>query len=964
MPRQTEPSANNALGAILQGMFATGEVRSENTQIVIDHPGLRPDLVVLTPGRSPVVVEAEYLPAATVEEEALSRLGRRVSPVGRLIEAAVALRYPDEVGDCDDLDAALRAARLSYAVFTEEGERFPEAGWLDGRVENLADMIRLVSLPQRAVDAAADALEQGIERAAGVLDELAVIRPGINQAIAAILGMDEVPQTWRMAGAIIANALVFHERIAGIHPGIKPLDQVCGPESPNPIAETVAAWNQILAVNYWPIFAVGQDLLRQLPARDAARLLSLLHYTVGEVERTGIDNAHDLSGRVFQRLIADRKYLATFYTLPASASLLARLAVAKLTGVDWADAGSIGRLRIADLACGTGALLSSVYEQMAARYERTGGDPARLHAPMMEEILYGCDVMPSAVHITGSTLSGAQPNVGFSRSRLYTLPYGRQSDGSVKLGSLEFLQSSAASALFNTSDPAQRTGSVGEETAAHIIVDVPDEGFDLVIMNPPFTSNTKHRDAEGKVLNAAFAAFGASVDAQDDMSTRLTRLARDSHYHGHAGLGSAFASIAHRKLRPGGVLALVLPFTAINGSSWAKFRELIATQYADVTVVSIAAAGTDMAFSSETGIAECLVVGRKTAAQETPARRAQFITLNQRPSGLAAADEFYQKIVANPAAWRLEDGPYGGTPLFCGASEIGESLDAPLDDHETGWRAARIADASIAQVAHSLAGGHLRLPAQHQSLELPVTALNQIGERGVDHQLLVSAAHNGPFLKGAASPTATYPALYNHNAQNEKYIVCNPDSSFRVKPGMEQRAGELWPTASRAHLNLDFRFTSQPLCAAFTDFRTIGGTAWPNVIFPDNRFDYPFTLWANTTLGLLLFWWYASRQQQGRGRTTIAAIETLPVLDFRALSEEQLATAEGIFDEFRELELLPAYLADADPHRALLDRRVLGELLGFDEEVYRRVRRLARKWCAEPSVHGGKPRPRRAVYVE
>ena len=964
MPRQTEPSANNALGAILQGMFATGEVRSENTQIVIDHPGLRPDLVVLTPGRSPVVVEAEYLPAATVEEEALSRLGRRVSPVGRLIEAAVALRYPDEVGDCDDLDAALRAARLSYAVFTEEGERFPEAGWLDGRVENLADMIRLVSLPQRAVDAAADALEQGIERAAGVLDELAVSRPGINRAIAAILGMDEVPQTWRMAGAIIANALVFHERIAGIHPGIKPLDQVCGPESPNPIAETVAAWNQILAVNYWPIFAVGKDLLRQLPARDAARLLSLLHYTVGEVEKTGIDNAHDLSGRVFQRLIADRKYLATFYTLPASASLLARLAVAKLAGVDWADAGSIGRLRIADLACGTGALLSSVYEQMAARYERTGGDPAALHAPMMEEILYGCDVMPSAVHITGSTLSGAQPNVGFSRSRLYTLPYGRQSDGSVKLGSLEFLQSSATGALFNTSDPAQRTGSVGEETAAHIIVDVPDEGFDLVIMNPPFTSNTKHRDADGNVLNAAFAAFGASVDSQDDMSTRLTRLARDSHYHGHAGLGSAFASIAHRKLRPGGVLALVLPFTAINGSSWAKFRELIATQYADVTVVSIAAAGTDMAFSSETGIAECLVVGRKTDAKETPARRAQFITLNQRPSGLAAADEFYQKIVANPDARRLEDGPYGGTPLYCGASEIGESLDAPLDDHETGWRAARIADATIAQVAHSLAGGHLQLPAQHQSLGLPVTALNQIGERGVDHQLLVSAAHNGPFLKGAASPTATYPALYNHNAQNEKYIVCNPDSSFRVKPGMEQRAGELWPTASRAHLNLDFRFTSQPLCAAFTEFRTIGGTAWPNVIFPDNRFDYPFTLWANTTLGLLLFWWYASRQQQGRGRTTIAAIETLPVLDFRALSEEQLSTAEGIFDEFRELELLPAYLADADPHRALLDRRVLGELLGFDEEVYRGVRRLARKWCAEPSVHGGKPRPRRAVYVE
>ena len=92
--------------------------------------------------------------------------------------------------------------------------------------------------------------------------------------------------------------------------------------------------------------------------------------------------------------------------------------------------------------------------------------------------------------------------------------------------------------------------------------------------------------------------------------------------------------------------------------------------------------------------------------------------------------------------------------------------------------------------------------------------------------------------------------------------------------------------------------------------------------------------------------------------------ETLPVLDFRALTDEQLATAERIFDDFRELDLMPAYLADADPNRALLDRRVICDLLGFDEEVYRGVRRLAQKWCAEPSVHGGKARPRNAAYVE
>ena len=87
------------------------------------------------------------------------------------------------------------------------------------------------------------------------------------------------------------------------------------------------------------------------------------------------------------------------------------------------------------------------------------------------------------------------------------------------------------------------------------------------------------------------------------------------------------------------------------------------------------------------------------------------------------------------------------------------------------------------------------------------------------------------------------------------------------------------------------------------------------------------------------------------------------MLDFRALSDEQLHTAETIFDEFRDTELLPAYLADADATRARLDRRVVCDLLGFDDDIYRAVRRLAAKWCAEPSVHGGKGRPKNARLV-
>ncbi len=180
---------------------------------------------------------------------------------------------------------------------------------------------------------------------------------------------------------------------------------------------------------------------------------------------------------------------------------------------------------------------------------------------------------------------------------------------------------------------------------------------------------------------------------------------------------------------------------------------------------------------------------------------------------------------------------------------------------------------------------------------------------------------------------------------------------------MESKAISAWSTASRSHLNRDFTFGSQALAVAFTESKSMDGRVWPNVVFRDIKFDYAFTVWANSTLGLLAYWWHSSRQQSSKATISVRLAETLPTLDFRVLSDEQLATAETIFEEFRDKELKPAYLADADPNRALLDRRVVCDILGFGEAVYQGVRRLAAKWCAEPSVHGGKARPKGAALV-
>ena len=966
MPHQTEPSANNATGSLLQGMLPRSSVRSENTQAISGHPGLRPDILITTPGRAPVVVEAEYMPAHTVEVEARERLGLEVASNGRVIEATIALRYPEDIREAHDLHAALSLARLSYCVFTEGAEdvhRFPESGWLEGDLEDLADMVRLVSIPQRAVDRATTALQGGIDGAARLLDELNETSAGITTAIARLLGMSNVPQTRRMACAIIANALVFHERIAGMHEGVKPLAVVCGDGVDNPQGEVLAAWGDILKINYWAIFAIAKDILEQLPSGDAANILRRLRHTAQAVDATGVDNAHDLTGRIFQRLIADRKYLATFYTLPASAALLARLAVAKLEGVDWSDAGAIGRLRIGDFACGTGALLSAVYEQIAARHERAGGDAAALHKVMMEEVIYGCDVMPSAVHITGSTLSGVEPSVLFNSSHLYTMPYGRMQDGSIMIGSLELLQSSNVLTLFWTSDPARRTGSAGEETATQVRAEVQDEGYDLVIMNPPFTSATNHEGAHADITNPAFAAFNATDADQTEMGRRANRLADNTCYHGNAGIASAFAALGHKKLKPGGVLALVLPLSVANGLSWQGFRDMLDDHYTDVTVLSIAANGRDMSFSSDTGMAECLVIARRLRSDETPQDRARFTSLSHRPQGFAHASSLAVRLLDGSRVRRLEDGPYGGTPLSIGEELAGETITTPCGEDGENWGAVRLTDYSLAQTSYALSQSKLWLPGNASSVELKTALLGEIGQLGLVDRDITGPAPRGPFDKVAPSPTATYPALWNHNARMETRIVCLPDSQLLVRSGMEERAADVWETSSRSHLNRDFTFGSQALAVAFTEMESIGGRVWPNVIFPDRRLDLAFSVWGNSTLGLLSYWWHSSRQQSSKAGMTIRSADTLPVLDLRVLTDEQLRTAEAIFNEFRDMELKPAYLADADPNRALLDRRVVCDLLGFDEDTYVAVRRLAAKWCAEPSVHGGKARPRGSEFV-
>ena len=183
------------------------------------------------------------------------------------------------------------------------------------------------------------------------------------------------------------------------------------------------------------------------------------------------------------------------------------------------------------------------------------------------------------------------------------------------------------------------------------------------------------------------------------------------------------------------------------------------------------------------------------------------------------------------------------------------------------------------------------------SVPIPVCELGKFGRRGFLHRDITGKNSDGeprgPFDLEAASPAPEYPMLWGHDANREHQLIVYPDQQGISRKGHRERAAKLWREgASRLHFNLDFRINSQPLAACMTEKRSLGGRAWPNFL-TEKKWEIPIVLWANTTLGLISFWWAGTRQQQGRSIFTITRLPRLLSIDVKNLNSEQLSSVNN-----------------------------------------------------------------------
>lgn len=952
--RRSEPSVNEDLAAVLDGKLSW----SVTAQLVGSVQRGIPDIVVQERNRAVVAIEHEIHPASTVHRDAAARLGLTIGnhQITNVVELKTNVKYRHILTSEAAREFMQHDTDFQYAVLSGPNDtnftRFPKSGYLRGSLNDLALFIREAGVPkellleattilQECVRSGIECLREIVEHSSDTVEELALLLCQDFTLEPQEFGEKSLDQAFGIVATIILNALTFQQQLAGNN-DIESLARLRSKGNLNQ-SGILLEWQKILKINYWSIFALAKWLLEAIRTPLLAdRLVELAANGAERLAKLGLHDSHDLAGTVFQKFITDRKFLASYYTRPESATLLAHLALpTPLSATEYRN------YRIADFACGTGTLIHAAYARVAVLHELCGGDSRKLHQHMIENNLVALDIVSSAAHLTASMLSSVYPDEQYRNTNVMIPQYGAATEepiswNDVVLGSLELIRTeSSFKPLFPSQvQYTQLSGTQAENVDLDVTLDR--KSYQLVIMNPPYTRAAADWDRSERAIRQ-YRGLGTTQQVQYLMAERQRRLFQNTCFDGYAGLASAFPAIADAMLRDYGQLAFVLPFTCLSGASWHKFREMLRTKYGDVTVVSITRPNDhERAFSADTGMAECLVLATKGSAN----RKFTFLNLFARPSDSIHAAEFaraIRKLQVNG----ITDSPSGGTPLILGEEEFGTALQVESNELES-FLPAGVQDLLIAQVMHRLGQGQLRLPRVSQTYTIPIARAGDIAQIGVNAGNIAGNKNSAFRRVPARNLGSFYPILWNRKAERDTSMLAEPDSEGLIHN--ESRAIDIWKRKSWAHFSANVRVNTQALMACLTEQESLGGSGWPNISFGDRLLEIAFVVWSNTTLGLMINWYFGPRQQAGRIRHGVETYSSVPILNVRQLGTAQLVEFQNTFDQFKRAQLLPMHLAYRDELRTALDQRVLIDCLGLPSTILEPLEVLRKRWCGEPTV--------------
>ena len=306
MSNSTEVAYNFALARLLrhEGLNAQAEQRQA-------FGGARGQADVLLDFEDyAVVIEAEFGAPAKADADKRFPADRPAMVGGLPLRLAVAVGYPERLADLPESDTD---ANLATAEDLEIAYRYYGEDWgasTTGTVSALAEQLRNYWVQS---DNGAR-IEEIVRTASTAIDEVAEVLARLDR------DRGREPESPGTKALIWLNALVFQELLAR-HLDMSLLspehrDKTIGrPDPTRSTATLLQQWDEILEINWWPIFHVARETLQATPGSPAARqAMEVLIGTAREIVESGMIRRHDVAGRVFHRLLDSRKFLATNYT--------------------------------------------------------------------------------------------------------------------------------------------------------------------------------------------------------------------------------------------------------------------------------------------------------------------------------------------------------------------------------------------------------------------------------------------------------------------------------------------------------------------------------------------------------------------------------------------------------------------------------------------------------------------------
>jgi hypothetical protein len=859
---------------------------------------------------------------------------------------ALALLYPPELRHValPQLPDVLKRSRLRFSVCEPFTER---AQWQEGDLSVLTATLQLAYqrlASEDEVTKAVDILRDGVMELsrefllAGVSAERVAEPLGIDPTTIADVDKARRNAVTQIAALVLLNALLFQEELARYDHRVKNLAQCL--DAPSPHDELLQVWEFIRRdINYHAIFDIACEILQTLPPdKRLDEALRRCAEKVREIVRLRVTLRHDLAGRIYHRLLGDiAKPLGAFYTSVSAATLLMHLALnPRWWQLDWSDENAVAKLTIADLACGTGTLLMAAAHavihnfllaanhttSVGLHWEELAQRRQRLLKQLLENGIWGMDVLPSAVHLTATTLALPIPEVMVKGMHLYVLPLGISKDGTVHLGSLDFLHGEPIPATLSLFPPPHRQGRrVTDRTRTTVSIQLCPKT--LVCMNPPFT-----RSCGDNLL------FGSlPKEEREKLQKALQRLIaqKDLKASATAGLGSVFVALADQVVKPGGHLAFVLPKGLLSGVEWAKTRQLLTDRYHLLALI-VSHDPNRWNFSENTDLSEVLLIASRN------------------PIGVQRVDDrFPSPITLCVNLWHNPTDPLKALLL---AEQLRELSDAQPDTIYDLWLGnEKAGETVIVRWSDLRALPHWLFPfafAQGELVKtllqlyrdgvfnetyLPLCPLQQLGELGPD----VRDIYDGfEILEDTSTPT-NYPAFWGHDAETVTTLHQSPNAYLaplrHPRPKRPLRDAELlWSRAGKVLIAGRMRLNTQRLTAVLMSEPVLSNVWWPLKLRDglDDRHAKALTLWLNSTLGLLLLLANRLETEGPWVKFNKPTLHRLPVLDVRELKAAQLKQLTDAFDRLADVPLPPLPQMADDERWAAIDEAI-SQVLGLGD---------------------------------